>query len=648
MKQILRSHEHLIQFLNESSTSGDNESLFPGGDYKESRQRVLETEALQPMIKDIQAQADLFCTSQSIPELTYSLFTLFVHTGDRQTYDSIYFERRKRLTTLAIAAWLFPEQQDYKTALCDIIFSICNEYTWCLPAHLTNQPEIAGSIQYTEHHNSQNGETTQFTMPTIDLFAAETAFALAEILRLHNAWLPILICKRIQGEVLTRVLNSFIDGSRYFEWEQVTHNWSSVCGGSVGIAALYILENEPDKLATVLARILPTLECYLSGYHDDGVCMEGYGYWEYGFGYYVYFADVLKQRTAGGIDLLHCDKVKQIASFQQKAFLDGTAVVNFSDALANSGIFMGLSHYLYSNIEGVELPPIELMKPFTDDHCGRWGPAIRNLVWFNENIERNTQPQSRALNQSKGGTWAAGDYWMTNAQWLISRHVNSQESYVFAAKGGHNDEPHNHNDVGHFILYGGGQTWLADLGSGLYTADYFGQRRYQIPCNASFGHSVPIINNRYQSVGAKHHATVTQLQLGKDTNELELELSLAYESVHLQSLRRCFKWHKTLKTEKPCLELTDKYSFNVMPEQVTERFICAIKPQLIDGNIELKTEDLILRITYAKETLKPVINELEHMDHFGRKQIFYTLDFNLISLDLYMETKLVFVFFSLK
>ncbi|MBP1903479.1 hypothetical protein J2Z32_000091 [Paenibacillus turicensis] len=619
--------EQLMQILEQVSTLSTQDSLFPGGDPEQSRQRVLASEALEPMRKDMQTQAEYFCTNQSIPELTYSLITLFAETGDRQSYDKIYFERRKRLMTLAIATWLFPEQEGYKTRLCDIIFSICNEYTWCLPAHLTNQ--------------------TEKPMPTIDLFAAETAFALAEILRLHEEWLPSLICKRIQDEVFTRVLNSFIDGSRYFDWEQATHNWSSVCGGSVGIAALYLLENEPAKLTVVLERVLPALEYFLSGYHDDGVCMEGYGYWEYGFGYYVYFADLLKQRTLGKIDLLKCDKVKQIATFQQKAFLDGRNVVNFSDALANSGVFMGLGHYLHSNVDGVDLPPLELMKSFTEDHCGRWGPAIRNLVWFEENLYTTTL-QSQDQNKVKGSTWAAGDYWLPDAQWLISRHVNSQESYVFAAKGGHNDEPHNHNDVGHFILYGEGQTWLADLGSGLYSADYFGEQRYQIPCNASFGHSVPIINGRYQSAGAKHGATVTNLQLGERTNELELELASAYEGVHLQSLRRCFKWYKTPKSEKPYLELTDKYCFTDMPEQVTERFICAVKPELVDGNVEMKTEDLTIRVTYAKDTLKPVINELEHIDHFGEKQIFYTLDFKSISIDLCMETKLVFAFAPLR
>lgn len=631
--------EQWKQILKQASTWSTQESLFPGGDPERSRQRVLASKALESMIKDIQEQAEYFCTDQFIPELTFSLFTSFAETGNRQAYDKLYFERRKRLTTLAIAAWLFPEQQGYKIRLCDIIFSICNEYTWCLPAHLTNQPEMEGA--------PSTGPTP---VPTIDLFAAETAFALAEILRLHEGWLPGLICKRIQYEAFTRVLNSFIDESRYFDWEQATHNWSSVCGGSVGITALYLLENEPAKLTAVLKRVLPALECFLLGYHDDGACMEGYGYWEYGFGYYVYFADLLKQRTGGEIDLLEDDKVKQIATFQQKVFLDRSNVVNFSDALASSGVSMGLGHYLYSNLDGVNLPPIELMKSFTADHCGRWGPAIRNLVWFEENLYTNThpQPQLQDQNQVKGNTWAAGDDWLPDAQWLISRHVNAKASYVFAAKGGHNDEPHNHNDVGHFILYGEGHTWLADLGSGLYTADYFGEKRYQIACNASFGHSVPIINGCYQAAGARHRAVVTELQLESCTNVLELELASAYEDIHLQSLRRCFRWHKTPNTEKPYLELTDKYCFTAMPEQVTERFICTVKPQLVDGHVELRREDLSIHVTYAKDTLIPIINELEHIDHFGERQFFYTLDFKLISLDLCMETRIVFAFAPLK
>ncbi|MNJ41750.1 Heparinase II/III-like protein [compost metagenome] len=516
------------------------------------------------------------------------------------------------MTTFGIAVWLYPEHEGYQAMLCDIIWSICNEYTWCLPAHLSGQSET---------------ETGSQIRPTIDLFAAETAFALAELAQLQKAWLPSIICKRIHDEVLQRVLNPFIEGSRYYGWEQAKHNWSAVCGGSVGAAALYILREQPEQLASVLGRVLPALECYLSGYDKDGVCTEGYGYWEYGFGYYVYFADLLKKGSSGKVNLFANEKVEQIARFQQKAFLDGRTVVNFSDALASSGVFMGLGHYLHLNISGVDAPPCSLMKSFSEDHCSRWAPAIRNLIWFNPEVT--------------GETWSAGHYWLEDAQWLISRHVTAEGRYVLAAKGGHNAEPHNHNDLGHFILYGEGTTWLADLGSGLYTAQYFGEERYQIACNASFGHSVPIIDGAYQLAGSAHRANISHFELMEEKVELVMELTSAYEVPSLQCLERSLVWHKE---ESPYLELNDSYIFSAIPEQVIERFICAMKPSIEVGQVELAANDVTLQIAYPTDMLEPSVTEIEHINHFGHKQVFYALDFRILSLALLMDVKFVFSF----
>lgn len=615
--------EKLLQLSDEAI---DSKNLFLGEEIKKARLRVLAAEGLQPMIREISEQADAWLEEQHIPELTYSLFRLFGEEGTRQAYDTAYFARRKRLTTFGIAAWLYPEHEGYKSMLCDIIWSICNEYTWCLPAHLSGQPETDTVVQ-SQNKDSKDSKDINQVQPTIDLFAAETAFALAELAHLHEAWLPALICKRIHDEVLQRVLNPFIDGSRYYEWEQATHNWSAVCGGSVGAAALYLIKEQPDQLAVVLGRVLPALECFLAGYHEDGACTEGYGYWEYGFGYYVYFADLLKLRFSGQLDLLANEKVAQIARFQQKVFLDGRAVVNFSDALASSGVFMGLGHYLHKNINDVDAPPCSLMKGFTEDHCGRWAPAIRNLVWFDSGVTSEA--------------WSGGDYWLEDAQWLISRLVTVEGRYVFAAKGGYNDEPHNHNDLGHFILYGEGTTWLADLGSGLYTAQYFGEGRYQIACNASFGHSVPIIDGGYQLAGHDHRANILHLELTEEKDELVIELTSAYDVPSLQSLERSLVWHKE---ESPYLELTDSYSFSAIPEQVVERFICAMKPLIEDDKVELAANNVTLQISYSTDLLDPSITEMEHIDHFGNKKIFYALDFKIIAPALRMDTKLVFSF----
>src|SRR5699024_10794310 len=108
------------------------------------------------------------------------------------------------------------------------------------------------------------------------------------------------------------------------------------------------------------------------GFHDDGTCLEGYGYWEYGFGFYVYFADLLKKKTAGNINLFDDQKVKQIALFQQKVFLHRHMVVNFSDAQPTSSIFLGLSHYLSDIYSEFEIPELDLRAHYAADHTSRW------------------------------------------------------------------------------------------------------------------------------------------------------------------------------------------------------------------------------------------------------------------------------------
>ena len=70
-----------------------------------------------------------------------------------------------------------------------------------------------------------------------------------------------------------------------------------------------------------------------------------------------------------------------------------------------------------------------------------------------------------------------------------------------AVKGGTNQEPHNHNDVGSFFYVLGSDMLLEDLGAGEYTADYFGEKRYHIFCNSSFSHNVPILCGMGQYAG---------------------------------------------------------------------------------------------------------------------------------------------------
>lgn len=132
----------------------------------------------------------------------------------------------------------------------------------------------------------------------VDLFASETAQTLAEIILLLGEQLDSHVVAQVRGEVERRVLEPVFWEPRHFQWETADHNWAAVCASGCGIAALLLAEDDPRK-ATAIEKMLGSLDCFLAGYREDGGCPEGVGYWVYGFGYFIYFADMLGELTGG-------------------------------------------------------------------------------------------------------------------------------------------------------------------------------------------------------------------------------------------------------------------------------------------------------------------------------------------------------------
>lgn len=560
---------------------------YPDGDAACFWQKVRTSDLYEADRREIQAEGQRLL-GLPLPVLTYSLYADFARTGRRLGYERVYFERRRRLNTFAILTMLEPERNEYREALCDTLWLILEEYTWCLPAHL-GEGDAGGEI---------------------DLFSAETGFALSELLYLAGDDLPPLIRSRIRDEVHRRLFEPYL--AREFHWESAVHNWSAVCAGSIGAAALLLME-DADRLAAVLAKAERSMNCYLTGFGEDGACQEGLGYWNYGFGYFTYYADLLRKRSRGRLDWFASDKVRRIALFQQKCFLGGSAVANFSDSRPSGSIQPGLSDYLAGLYPEFQRPPARLRAAFTEDHCSRWAPAIRNLLW------RSGEPA-----QSEWGPFFG---YLPDAQWLIWRHAGPSCAFGFAAKGGHNAEPHNHNDLGQFMLYGDGEFFLADLGSGEYTKSYFGPERYTYDCNGSQGHSVPIVGGQYQAEGEDSRAVVEEAYADEAGALFGLDLTQAYRYAGLESLRRALRWE--MQGGLPSLALTDEYRFAGAPNSVVERFVTRVRPRLAGDRIELQgsgEQGLKLIIHYDGGMLSPEITRRMFMDHDGCEAEWYTID----------------------
>ncbi len=573
------------QILNVLQNVGKADLSIP----EEKRLAIPHNPLLKPYLQEIADFAEN-CRGTAIPVLPYSRFKLFHETGDRFQYEDSevgYFPRRGRLAAFGVLAWLYGRGEDLHE-LEDIIWAICDEYTWSVPAHV-----------------ERAAFTTQLENDAymVDLFAAETAQTLAEICFLIGDRLAPIVRLRVERLLNERVFDRVL--KQDFGWMSATHNWAAVCAGSVGMAAIHAIEDD-ERLAAVLARLLPALDCFLSGFSQDGACLEGIGYWKYGFSYFVAFAELLERRTAGQISLLSDPRVERIAAFQQKIYFPGGRTVCFSDGSSRARWFPGLTFFLSRRFENVTLlPPSTCELNYSADHCHRWSIILRNLLWTEEKAAEETPYHTCCL---------------PAAQWFLG---HSPTGAGVAAKAGNNDEPHNHNDVGSFQFYLNGEEMLSDLGSGEYTRQYFSDRRYDFFVCGSQGHSVPMIDGCTQRAGSEARAREVAL----DENGVRMEMADVYGLECLKSLRRSVLFDEA----SGVMTLTDAFVLDDEKHDLCERFITYGRVTVEEGRALIRLGEQAISIAYDPEVFAPIVNPVRYSAHMGVERSLFTLDFHAMA-----------------
>lgn len=501
----------------------------------------------------------------------FSEYRIVFESGSRKEFEKGYYDKRKRINILTLLSLIYPENSNYIILLEDALWAVLDEYCWALPAHakdcLTNDNTL------------------------IDLFAAETGITLTEILFFLEDRLSPLIKSRIKTEVNRRIIDSYLTREGEFWWDSgCDNNWAAVCAGSVGAVFLYL---RPDLFWQVKPRLDADMERFLSGFYADGVCREGISYWEYGFGFFIFYNDLLRQFTDGKDDCFKDPHIKEIAMFIQKCYLQENVTVSFADGSMTHNYCLGIMHFLKSVYPEIKLPPLKYS--YTMDHCARWYFQSRSFIYFNP---------AYLSDEDNGEKY----YYMKDSGWFVRR----SPKLAFAAKGGDNDEPHNHNDIGNFIVVHGGRQILCDLGAGEYTRQYFvDSERYKILCNSSFGHSVPSINKEGQKAGKEFFGTMSY-----DAGILTIDMSKAYGLPTLSSLVRSFGFGDT------SIVLKDKISCTE-PCELNERFVTLIEPQLLGQSIRIGELDLICDDPLWQASVTPE----KHVDHFSNPRTVYCIDF---------------------
>ena len=107
---------------------------------------------------------------KAMPEADEELFSLYEKTGNRLRYEEVYFTRRKYLAVFGCLA-ILDGAETYVKKLVEVLKGICAEECWALPAHVHRDVDPDWRV-------------------CVDLFASETAQALAEIISLAGDVLP--------------------------------------------------------------------------------------------------------------------------------------------------------------------------------------------------------------------------------------------------------------------------------------------------------------------------------------------------------------------------------------------------------------------------------------------------------------------------
>ena len=511
-----------------------------GVDFEKQRELLLNSDKAKPFIDKIISNADA-AIEKTYKALKMSEYMLFTETGDRKIYQSTYFEKRNDCSYMSIAYWLTGDEK-YLKPLIDLVYIICDEFTWCLPAHVGAygaKPSVEQMIE------------------TIDLFQSETARLLTDIIAAVGDKLPYYVNERVEFEIRRRIIAPM---TKYdFGWKYGTNNWAAVCGGGTATALLHF--GTDDEIGTILPMIYNAMESFLSGFHDDGCCMEGYSYWCYGFGYFVIFARMIFDYTKGEVNYFTREKVKNIALFPQHIRMSRDKVVSFSDGSTDFTFSIGLMSYLK------ELYGDDFKRPDISLGTKRGNVySIRELLWFDVNYESDEQKNST--------------HYFDGAQWYINRG----EKLSFAAKGGNNDEPHNHNDIGSFmIVTKDGDIPLADFGCAIYRRETFNnETRYTLINNGSQGHSVPIINDTYQIAGKEYAAE----NVVADGNKFSLEIQGAYEKGIINKILRSFE------VKPSSVFIKDEFVYSDKTESIKERMVSWTKPEIGNGCVDFGTAEV--------------------------------------------------------
>lgn len=487
----------------------------------------------------------------------------YERSGNRRIMEDPLGENNKAIGALVMAE-LAEGKGRFIDEIINGVLQACEMTSWALSAHLASYQKTHRAFP---DHREQILELTQGNMA--QMFSWTYYF-------LHQEFDKVdpIISVRLRKELQERELDPYLQRDDFwwmaFQYKpgMIINNWNPWCNFNA-LTCFLLLENDRDVLAKAVYRTMTSVDRFLNHVKADGGCEEGPSYWGHAAGKLYDYLQMLSLGTGGKVSIFDLPQVKYMGEYIVRSYIGDGWVVNFADASARGGGDVPLIYRFGTAVNS------DVMKGYAADKQ-RETPVKPTTNWLDMFRGLETLRFLPALQQETATYQAPSATWYPETEFC---YFSNKQGLFMAAKGGYNNESHNHNDAGTVSLYSHHIPMLIDAGVGTYTRQTFSSERYSIWTMQSNYHNLPLINGVPQKFGSEYKATEVKVDTRKQTFSANIATAYPEEAA-------VEKWTRSYRLGKDRLTITDTFRLKEVKAANVVNF-------LVWGNVDLSVPGVI-------------------------------------------------------
>lgn len=541
----------------------------------------------------------------------------YERSGSRKAMEDPFGSNNAALSNLVLAE-LAEGKGRFIDQIINGIWQSCEMTSWALSAHLKGAQKEPGALP------SYQENVIDLTSGDLGSFFAWTWFLLKDELDKVNP----LVSKRLRMNLQERILDPYMNRSDFW-WQAfnatpvtMVNNWNPWCNFNV-LSCFLLLENDPDKLAAAVYRTMVSVDKFINYTHADGACEEGPSYWGHAAGKMYDYLQILSTATGGNVSVFNQPMIRNMGEYIARSYVGKGWVVNFADASAKGGGEPGLIFRYGKAVGSLEMQQFAAYLHERDNKAPYYNSG-RDLFRTLENLSSGSE-----LKKTKPATSQVASVWYPETEFCYMRNPNG---FFLAAKGGYNNESHNHNDMGSFSLYLDQTPMIIDAGVGTYTRQTFSSERYTIWTMQSNFHNLPVINGVAEAFGAQFRSR--NLRFDPKKSLFSLDIAGAYpEEAGVE------KWQRSYLLEtKSGVTILDEFKLRKTEKPNQLNFLTWGMPDIsVPGVVVLEKEGVRLKLNYDAAQFKPAVETLaltdKRLSNVWGEQI-YRLSLNAVKTEL--------------